>query len=276
MTTNRSIRISRRLPAAALLLSTLLAPVAARAGFHFQSTTTIESPRGPQKTVVEAWAEGDKGRVDFKESANPIAGAGTYMLTRDGGRTILLVDPEEKAYGEMNLDAMLGSIGTVMGGMGPLLKIEISNPKVETLLDEAGPTMLGQPTRHLKFRTAYQMKVKVFGMGKANDVLTEEEFWVTDRLLDKSFGMWLRTGKPKTGNADLDRLIAAETEKLKGGVPLKSITVTTTSQNGKSQKTQSTMEVTALDSFVKAPVSFEVPTGYKEREMMPQIPGEGR
>jgi hypothetical protein len=175
----------------------------------------------------------------------------------------------------MNLDAMLGGIGAVMGGMGPLLKIEISNPKVETLLDEAGPTMLGQPTRHLKFRTAYQMKVKVFGLGKANDVLTEEEFWVTDRLLDKSFGMWLRTSKPKTGNADLDRLIAAETEKIKG-IPLKSVTVTTTSQGAKVQKTQSTMEVTALDSFVKAPVSFEVPAGYQQREMMPQVPGEGQ
>ncbi|HXU34669.1 MAG TPA: hypothetical protein VN851_29170 [Thermoanaerobaculia bacterium] len=276
MTTDRSTRISRRLPAAALLLVTsLVAPVAARAGFHFQATTSAETPRGPQKTVVEAWADGDKGRVDFKESANPIAGAGTYLLTRDGGRSILLVDPEEKTYGEMDLDAMLGSLGAVMGGMGPLLKIEISSPKVETLLDEAGPTLLGQPTRHLKFRTAYQMTVKVFGRGKANDVLTEEEFWVTDRLLDKSFAVWLRTAKPKTGNADLDRLIAAETEKIKG-VPLKSITVTTTSQGGKVQKTQSTMEVTALDNFVKAPVSFDVPKGYEQREMMPQIPGEGR
>ena len=85
--------------------------------------------------------------------------------------------------------------------------------------------------------------------------------------------MWLRTAKPKTGNADLDRLIAAEAGKIKG-IPLKSVTVTTTSQGGKTQKTQSTTEVTALDSFAKAPVSFEVPAGYQEREMMPQIPGE--
>lgn len=275
MTTDRFSRTFRRLPAAALLVATLFAPVAARAGFHFTSTTTVETPRGPQKTVTEAWIDGDRGRVDFKESANPIVEAGSYMLTRDGGRTLILVNPEEKAYGEMSLDALLGSIGAVMGGMGPLLKIEISNPKVETLLDEAGPTMLGQPTRHLKFRSTYQMKVKVFGMGKANDVLTEEEYWVTDSLLDKSFGMWLRTGKAKTGNADLDRLIATQTEKLKG-VPLKSVTVSTTTQGGKSQKTVSTMEVTALDSFTKAPVSFEIPTGYEEREMMPQLPMGGQ
>ncbi|HEV7667215.1 MAG TPA: hypothetical protein VGS22_01745 [Thermoanaerobaculia bacterium] len=274
MTTDRFSRISRRLPAAALLVASLLAPAVAQAGFHFRSTTSVESPRGPQKTVVEAWADGDKGRVDFKESANPITEAGTYLLTRDGGRTLILVNPEEKAYGEMNLDAVLGSLGAVMGGMGPMLKIEISAPKVETLLDEEGPTLLGQPTRHLKFRTAYQMKVKVFGMGKASDVLTEEEFWVTDRLLDKSFAVWLRTNKPKTGNADLDRLIAGEMGKVKG-VPLKSVTVTTTTQGGKAQKTQSTMEVTALDTFEKAPVSFEVPAGYQQREMLPQMPTEG-
>ena len=276
MTTDRSSRIFRRLPAAALLLAALFAPVAARAGYHFKSTTTIETQREPMRTVVEAWIDGDRGRVDFKESANPFAEAGTYMLTRDSGRTLLLVNPEEKAYGEMSLDALLGSIGAVMGGgMGPLLKIEIANPKVETLLDEAGPTMLGQATRHLKFRSTYQMKVKVFGMGKASDVVSEEEYWVAENLLDKTFGMWLRTGKVKTGNADLDRLIATQTEKLQG-VPLKSVVVSTTTQGGKVQKTVSTMEVTALDSFTKAPVSFDVPAGYEEREMMPQLPMGGQ
>ncbi len=279
MILDRTSRSSRRFPAAALLALPLfvagfVAPTAARAGFHFQATTSVETPRGPQKTVVEAWAEGDKGRVDFKESANPIAPAGTYMLTRDGGRTLLLVNPEEKAYGEISLDAMLGSLGAMMGGMGPLLKIEVSNPKVDTLLDEDGPQLLGQATRHVKFRTAYQMKVRVFGMGRASDVVSDEEYWVAESLLDKSFGMWLRTGRPKTGNADLDRLITAEAEKLKG-VPLKSTTVTTTTQGGKTQTTRSTMEVTALDRFEKAPVSFDVPAGYEKQEMAPQIPGEG-
>ncbi len=267
----------RGFPALALMfLISLLTPLAARAGVHYQSDTTIETAQGPQKTVVESWIDGDKGRVDFKESSNPIAGKGTYMLTRDGGHTVILVDPEKKAYGEWDIDAMLGSAAAMMGSMGAVLKFEISDPKVETLLDEAGPALLGLPTRHYKYRTTYQMKIKVFGMGRANNVVSEEEMWVTDRLLDKSFGMWLKTGPPKTGNADFDRLIAAEMSKVKG-VPLKSVTKTTTSTKGKSQVTTSRTEVTALDNFEKAPVSFEVPAGYEERDMMPQlIPTEGR
>ncbi len=269
-------RISRPLPISILLaLITLLGPVAAQAGVHYQSTTTIDTPGGPQKTVVEAWAEGESGRVEFKESQNPFARTGTYMLTRNGGRTLVLVDPEEKAYGEFSLDGLLGSMGAVMEGMGPLLKIEISAPKVETLLDEPGPEIHGLSTRHIKIRSAYQMKVKVFGMGRPSDVVNEEEYWVTDQLLDKSSGMWLKTAKPKTGSADFDRLIAAEMGKFTG-VPLKSSTVTTTTTKGKAQVTRTTMEVTALDKFVKAPVSFDVPAGYKQREMMPQGAAAGQ
>ncbi len=269
-------RINRTLPTVILpALIALLAPVAAQAGAHYQATTTIDTPGGPQRMVVEAWADGDSGRVEFKESKNPFAGTGTYLLTRDGGRTLVLVNPEEKEYGAFSIDALLGSFGAMMQGMGPLLKIEISAPKVETLLDEPGPEIHGLPTRHIKIRSAYQMKVKVFGMGRPSDVVNEEEYWVTDRLLDKSSGMWLKTEKPKTGNADFDRLIAAEMGKFTG-VPLKSSTVTTSTTKGKAQVTKTTMEVTALDKFVKAPVSFDIPAGYKQTEMMPQSPMAGR
>ncbi|HXU44226.1 MAG TPA: hypothetical protein VN783_01765, partial [Thermoanaerobaculia bacterium] len=248
-------RFTRFLPA--LLLIAAAAP--ARAGIHYKATSTTETPQGPQRMNVEAWVDGDKARIEFRSSDNPFMKRGTYILTRDGGRKILLVDPDEKTYGELDLAAMLGSMGALLGGMGPVLKLEISDPKVEKLSEEDGPEIVGLPTRHVKFRTAYQMKMKIMGFGRATSVVSEEDLWLSDRLVDKAMGVWLQAER-KTGNPDLDKLIATERSKVTG-IPLKTASVVTSTGNGRSATTHQSMEVTALDRFTAAPVSFDVPAG---------------
>jgi hypothetical protein len=148
---------------------------------------------------------------------------------------------------------------------------------VERLLDEDGGTVAGLPTRHLKLRTSYTLTVKVFGMGNATDVVSEQDVWATTRLVDPALGVWLRAEPPRTGNAELDKLIAAEAGKFQG-FPLKMVTVTTSTQKkgNKTTTTRSTMEVTQLDTGAAVPASaFEVPAGYEKVELMPMA-REGR
>ena len=214
----------------------------------------------------------EKARVEFKESGgNPAAKEGSWLLTKDGGKTIFLVDPEEKTYAEWNLQAMLGLVGSVMQGMGPLLKIEFSDPKVEKLLEEDGGTVAGMPTRHYRYRTSYIMKMRVLGMANEANVVTEQDIWSTDRLQDVGLGIWLRSDPPRTGNEQFDKLIAAEAGKTQG-FPLKTVTVSTTTQKkgNKQTVTRSTMEVTQLDASANVPgSSFEIPAGYKETQLVP-------
>jgi hypothetical protein len=220
---------------------------------------------------------GEKARVEFKESANPVAKQGAYLITKDGGKTVFLVDPEEKTYAEWNLQAMLGLVGSVMQGMGPMLKIEFSNPKVEKLLDEDGGALLGLPTRHYRYRTSYNMKIKVLGMGNEASVVTDQDVWSTDRLQDIGLGVWLRSDPPRTGNEQFDKLLAAEMDKSHG-FPLKTVTVSTSTQKkGKQTVTRSTTEVTQLDTSANVPAtSFEIPAGYKETQIVPTAQeGEG-
>ena len=118
-----------------------VAAVPAFAGIHYKSTTKSEDARGRSNEVqVEGWVSGEKARVEFKDSTspNPFTQKGTYLLTQDGGKTLYLVNPEEKTYSVLDLNAMLGAVGTVMNGLGPLLKIQFSEPKVEKLADEDG------------------------------------------------------------------------------------------------------------------------------------------
>jgi hypothetical protein len=257
------------------LLLTLLA-LPAFAGIHYKAVTKTDDPKNPTNIEVEGWVSGDKAKVEFEESANPVAKSGAYLITKDGGKSIYLVDPEEKTYAEWDLQAMLGLVGSVMQGMGPLLKMEFSDPKVEKLLDEDGGTIVGQPTPHTRYRTSYTMKIKVLGMGNEASVVTEQDIWATDKLQDIALGVWLRSDPPRTGNEQFDKLIAAEVDKAKG-FPLKTVTVSTTTQKKKGQTTttRSTMEVTQLDTSADvAASSFEIPAGYKETQLLPTGEGE--
>jgi hypothetical protein len=268
--------MARRLIVAAALLTLTTAP--AFAAIHYKSTTHTESAqaRGNRDIQAEGWVAADKARIEFHSSSDPIMKQGNYLLTKDGGKTIYLVNPEDKTYAAWDLEAMLGMVGGIMNGMGPMLKIQMENPKVEKTLDEDGGTLLGMPTRHLRFHTTYTMTVKVFGMGNSSDVVMDQDVWTTQKLPDVALGVWLRANPPRTGNDELDKLVRAEAGKIQG-IPLKNITVSTSTEKKKGTKTvtRTSMEVTQLDTAATAPAgSFELPAGYKETQIVPTAQGQ--
>jgi hypothetical protein len=245
----------------------LAAAPPASAGVHLQAVTrTTDARSRTHEMQIESWVMGDKARVEFRVSDDPIARPGTYVVTKDAGKTLYWIDPEAKTYAVWNLDAMMGFVGGILNGAGPALKVEFSAPKVERLSDDDGGTIAGIPTRHIRYRTTYSMKVKVLGFGRATDVESDQDLWVADRLRDRALGLWLRGDPPRTGNEQFDTLVAAGHEKL-AGFPLKSITVDTRTQKEKQTVTRSTMEVTELKSTSVPDSRFEIPEGFKEQPM---------
>ena len=269
----------RRIPRASLVALLLLALAGtASAAIHYQATTTTDNPQGVDfKMVVEAWIDGEKARIEFKESGNPMAPAGAYIVTRDGGKTLFLVDPEAKTYAHWDIEALMRMAGAVLEGMGGLVKIEFSEPQVGKLLDEDGGLVAGLPTRHPRYRSTYSMQVRVIGMKQASQVESVQDYWVTRELSDVALGVWLRSEPPRTGNEDLDRLIDSEMGKI-DGFPLKTVTVSKTTGGRKGQRetvTRTEMVVTDLDTRAPAPAAaqFEVPPGYTETQMLPEGTG---
>lgn len=250
----------------------LAAAVPCSAGIRYKAVTKteVDSGRGNSTVEVEGWVSGDNAKVVFLQSGgNPITKKGAYMLTKNGGKTLYLVDPEEKTYSEFDLSALLGTMGAVMNGMGPMLKIQFTDPKVEKISEGDGGALLGLPTKHSKHKTSYSMTVKVFGMGNASDVVQEQDVWTTTALADAGLGVWLRAEPPKTGNTEFDKLLASETGRY-SGFPLKMTTVSTTTQKkgNKQQVTRQTMEVTQIDTKASVPDStFEIPAGYEETQL---------
>lgn len=245
--------------------------VPAGAGIHYTAVTNTSS-QGQETTIeVEGWVDGSAAKIQFNDSANPVMPSGTYLVTRDGGETLLLINPEERTYAEWNLDAMLQTLGGMMRAMGPMLKFEISDAEVTKLAESPGPEMLGLPTTHAKYRTTYDMKVKVMGMGRETSIDRVQDIWSTDAVTDAGLGVWLRKRPASTGDPQLDQMITAEMQKVQG-FPLKSLEVsTTTSKNGKSEsESRTATEVTALERGISIPpATFEVPEGYQRTEVLP-------
>lgn len=247
-------------------------PAPALAGVHYRAVTSTEGSGQSQRTAVESWIDGPRGKVLFSESAAPGLEAGQYLLTQDGGKTLYLVDPKEKAYAEWDLQAMLQLFGGMLQAMGPVVDFKIENVEVAKLASEAGGTVAGVETTRTRWRTEYDMTIKILGMGRKNHVSTIQEVWSTDELADPALGVWLRGASP-TGFAELDKLVSAEMQKI-DGFPLKTVAVTTTTgpKGKQSQESRVTTEVTSLDRSVSIPASdFEIPEGYTRSEaLVPQ------
>lgn len=266
----------RRITVFALCLALCLAVSPAVADVYFRSETRYEQSQGqgPGNMVVEGWVKGDQGKFLFEESGgNPMMPQGSYLITQDGGRTFVLVNPQEKTWAEWDIEAMLRFAGQMLNSLGPLVKIQVEEPQVEMLADEAGEEILGLPTHHYRIRTTYGLKVRVMGIKQSNNTETIQDLWTTTAIDEEAFGAWLRKDPPKTGNEELDQLIFDEVTRTEGFV-LRTIAETRT-VGGKKKKREQTSrtvtEVTELDTKRSIDEStFTFPRDeYQQVEMAP-------
>lgn len=262
------------LAAATLLASTALAAPAS-AGVHYRAKTTTDGAAGAgQAMEVEAWVDGPNAKVLFASSDHPMLGAGSYLLSNDGGETLFLVNPEEKTYAAFDLGSMMAGAAAMMKGLGPMMKVSFSNQRVEKLAEEPGPPILGYATTHYRFRTAYDSEIKVMGMGQSTHNDTVTDTWSTAELSDPGFAAWLRREPPRTGIADLDEMIGNEVSKGIRGVPLKVVAASKVKdQRGRETATTTTMEVTAVRQEEVPAATFAMPKGFERIELMPAMPG---
>lgn len=261
----------KQLAIVALAFVLLAAPAAA--GVHFQSRTVTEAQQGAQSVTAEGWVEGDSAKIAFVSSDSPLLTEGAYLLTSDGGRTVYLVDPDDKTIATFDPAKMLASMGSMFKAMGPMVKLSVSNPQVEKLAQEPGPEMHGLATTHYRYRTTYDLEVRVMGMGQKSSNETVTDTWATTALGGAAgFDAYLRREPPRSGIDDLDRLIEAEVAKGITGVPLKTVTATVSKdQKGRETRSTTTMEVTSLRQETIPAATFALPSGY-ERVELPVLP----
>jgi len=249
----------------------IVVTLSARAGWYFEVKTTGEGSGGQAQndmmsSVAKTWISTDKLKSEFVESKNPIMPVGTYIVSTNGGATMAIVNPASKTYAPLDLAGIAGGAMKMMGGM-----MKISNPKVEKLLDEDGGKILGQPVRHYKFRTSYNMDMNMVFMKTSTQIENIQEIWSATKIEDAGSSFWKNKNTFSTGDENFDKLIKGEMEKVKG-LPLKQITQSrTTDQNGTVTETKMIMEVTSLKEQKIADSEFAIPPEYTATSFMPPV-----
>lgn len=264
--------MNRRVAIVAVLTLTLAS--GAWAGMIFTSTTTAEGGKGAeaQASKVKGWTDGDRAKVEFLSSGNPIMPAGSYLISKDGGKAVFLVNPKEKTFSKFDMEGMM----QMAGGAMKMMNMKFSDPVVEKLGEEPNGLVANLPTIHYRYRTSYSMSMSFMGMKSSSKVVREEEIWSAPKLVEMALGIWLRKAPPKFGDPSLDNLVKAEMEKIQG-FPLKRTTVqTSTNEKGKTEVTRTTMEVTSLEMAVVPASTFEIPAGYTETDLLGGMGGEGK
>jgi len=238
-------------------------------GISMTSVTTIDSGGGSSREPVtmKMQVDGERARIEWAGGRGPSGGG--YMLTTDGGQTVFMVNPEEKTYMKWDIEKMLQGVGGMMDQMKGLMQVKVTDHNVEKVADEAGPAILGYPTRHYKFVTRMTTETTIFGRKQTNTSTNEQEVWATTKMEAPGFAIWRKMQSQKTGFADMDKLIEAERAKGIKGIPLKTIL---TAAGARGRTTKTVTEVTQVTEGRIDGSAFEIPKDYKEETL--EIPAE--
>jgi hypothetical protein len=166
----------------------------------------------------------------------------------------------------------MNAIMQMTGVLGKLIKIKIKNPQV-SIEKLANETILGYPCLHRKILSEYDMEVKIAIIKSKSHERSEKEVWSSTKIKSISeVNEIFRNRDFKTGFEDLDSLIAEQMKaEAEAGFPLKMVTVTTAidKKGNAKEKMRQTMEVLSVGSKTFPASFFEIPDGYREKQLGP-------
>jgi hypothetical protein len=261
-----------------LLLALLMLVGTCLAGITYTATSVTEysgtNAAPSEKMTVRGYVSGDKAKVEFVESNSENMPPGAYLITLDGAKTILLVDPSQKRYVRYDVLNSLRSTAALMQRIGDL---QFHSPVFQKLLEEDGGPIAGVPTRHFRFHSSYEASMTLPNSMRAMTSTTtqDQDLWVSPKLLDAALTEWLRSNAAVTGYEELDNIIRTQLKSVKG-FALKEVSLTKNSaSNGVTSIVRRQMEVTKLNSSASVPAStFAIPADYKEYEPQAEQSGE--
>lgn len=248
-----------------VMLSMLASPLFSAIRYEFRQTTRTEAQSQPASSLVgRAVIEGEMSRVDFISGyAHPV---GSYVISKDGFRSVAIVDPAKQTYTEVDTSNVASALGSS--------KIEITNLKTNVRKLADRPTIAGIPAEHWVLESSYDITVMFGTLPLRQTVQTTIDKWVTTSLGNVGASL-ISADSLRTGNPELDRIIELESTKIQG-FPLRQVMTIrvqnpVAERNPNSQiklnasRTQtSEMIVTSLQTAAVDRRLFDVPATFKK------------
>jgi hypothetical protein len=258
----------------------LAAPMAGGTTYEFvvHSTSTAS---GDKETVMmrgRGTFAGTDGRIDILEAGpqggtDTFGGKGSYFLVLDGGKKMMLVDPSNKQYMVWDMASMLAGMSKMVNAVGGLVKMEMSDIKIDAQDLGAGENIQGYATRHFRMTQNYSITAKVFGRSSKSRSESTTDYYFAPALkaLSNPFmsnsQAWAASFD-MFNNPDYKTQMQAAQSKIQFGVPVKSVIRTvSTDDKGKQQVSVVTSEMINFKNTDVPSSTFAIPAGYKMVEM---------
>jgi hypothetical protein len=229
------------------------------AGLVWKSDTKAIGEEKENVISFQCYAQGGNVRQDvLKGGSMPLMKEGSYMLFKKDSNSIFIINPKDKTYSELPIDAMMGIAASMM-------KIEPGDVKVEKLAPEV---ISGYKCNHIKINSNYSMKMQLMGMEMK--VTQEQEIWGTKDLPVSELADLFILQAFKTGWKDLDEQISKQISAMQDiGFPIKSVTIVKqVSAKGAGTQTKTVESISYdIESKKLDDAIFKVPEGYKKIEM---------
>ncbi len=236
--------------------------------YEYFQTTRSEGDEHAADFNARAFIDGQRSRIDFI-SGNTYP-PGTYMISTDGARRLLFVDPTQKQYTEVNTLGIASVIGTS--------NIVIDNLQSSVTRLDDSKVVAGIPTDHYRLTMTYDITVTFRNMPLKQSVRTIIDKWTTVRFGEVADAF---ANSAQTGNTKVDELIAAETTKIRGFPLRQMVQITTINDNGQALGTRLVLpaartkvrEMTVISISEVAPDDnrFRIPAGYQRTDFGDQV-----
>ena len=276
----------------------LLPLSAAAAGLVFEQVTRSEGD-AELNMSTRVWVSEQGARIEtLAGPENPIFRKGSYMLRRPNDTAMIIVDPVKKTYMRFDGAQMMQSLQQAQGpDAGRGSKPATSDAKVEKLLDEEGPALLGYPTRHHIFHIMSTVVRSMAGTEMTMATDSTEESWSTEALGDAAVAKLLSGlgGMPGSSGMSSELRKGAEIK----GIVLKRIVNSTTKMipgkgfgaaggmmskmmNKNTKPSKTITEITKLEKENPPASLFVIPADYTETDLfgggsrMPNLNAPGK
>lgn len=233
-----------------------------------QKNTTADAVNPTTELNGRATVDGERTRIDFL--GGTIYPPGTYVVSTDGSRRLLFVDPAKEWFTEVNTATFATSLGAS--------NIRVSNVKSSIETKDDRPIIAGLPTEHTRLTLTYDISVTVKTIALKQRVRTEIETWSTPQYAAAALGSF--NSALRTGNPEIDAILDIETTKVRGFPLRQSVTTRTVADLPPSRSQLQVpatrtivreMWVTSIREVPAEASMFVVPSNYRRADA-PEVP----
>lgn len=271
-----------RLAAAVALPLMFAAAMPLADGLTYDFISKSQSTRtGNKETVTmsgRGMYAGDQARIEIVEAGaggtEIFGGKGSYFIAK-GGKGMFLVDPGKKQYMAWDIAGMIAGMGKMVHAVGGMVKMQMSDIKVDVHDLGAGESVQGYPTHHVRMTQSYTITASVFGRSSKTTNETTTDFYfapslkIANPFVSNSQQMGMISQMDTFNNPDFKtQVMAAQAKMPKNGVPLRTVsTIVSTDSKGKQETTISTTEMVNIKPANIPSSAFAIPSDYKLVEM---------